>query len=187
MKFAYFIAIATATFFVVLASSKPASATFCGGGIYGTSGNDIIVGTNGADAIEGLGGSDEIHGLEGVDCLDGGTNLSSHCTDVDTMYGGNGNDDFYHANGYSYGGDGADFFYFDDCAINYAEGDGKADEFFGFSFTPSITAYGNGNDDYMLGSPGDDYLDGGFGTDTIDGDNGSDTCVNGEILSNCNP
>jgi Ca2+-binding RTX toxin-like protein len=113
--------------------------------IIGGDGNDIIYGEGGDDVIVGgeTGLPDRGYGSVGED--DDTTN------DLDTLYGGAGNDTIS-------GGDDDDFI------------DGGADD---------DTIDGGFDDDTILGGSGDDFIVGGEGSDDIDGGDGDDTIYGG--------
>ena len=119
--------------------------------------NDEIRGGNGNDVINGELGSDTIYGDGGDDVLIGGDVIFG--TEVNRLYGGEGNDLMYGsaATDYLYGGNGNDVMY------------GLAGNDF---------LYGEGGYDRLYGNEGNDRLDGGEGiADELTGGTGADTFV----------
>ena len=108
-------------------------------------------------------------------------------SDYDTIYAGGGDDYVLTGNAAIYGLDGADLLQTSPAYYSYVEGTGKADHIYGdpYNNCGTVEAYGNGNDDSVVGGCGNDYLDGGVGTDTVDGSSGTDTCTTGETYYNC--
>ena len=119
--------------------------------------NDEIRGGNGNDVINGELGSDLIYGDAGDDVLIGGDTLFS--SEVNTIYGGEGND-------YLYGGDTTDYLY----------GGNGNDILYGLAGNDYL--YGEGGYDRLYGHEGNDRLDGGEGiADQLTGGTGADTFV----------
>ena len=73
------------------------------GVIDGGPGNDLLIGSSARDRIDGGFGSDSIYGMAGDDQLwgDGGSNQGL-VTDVDRLFGGQGNDDQIGGQGFNY-------------------------------------------------------------------------------------
>jgi Ca2+-binding RTX toxin-like protein len=151
----------------------------------GTEGNDTINALGGNDTVYGLGGNDSLLGGSGSDIIYGGSgadtlqgaSFGDSFMDIDTLYGGDGDDFFVTLSGglsrnISYGEAGNDTIY----------GNGGADTLSGGSGNDQI--YGYAGSDYILGGDGNDTIDGhtresgvSFGTndvDTIDGGAGDD-------------
>jgi Ca2+-binding RTX toxin-like protein len=119
--------------------------------------NDELHGGNGNDVINGELGNDLIYGEGGDDILLGGDILFG--SEVDRIYGGEGNDILYGSNAtdYMYGGNGNDYLY-------------------GLSGNDFL--YGEGGVDRLYGNDGNDRLDGGEGaTDQLTGGTGADIFV----------
>jgi Ca2+-binding RTX toxin-like protein len=119
--------------------------------------DDFLYGGNGNDVINGEVGSDVIYGEAGDDVLIGGDGFSS--SEVNWVYGGEGNDFLYGGNrtDYLYGGNGNDYLY------------GLAGNDF---------LYGEGGFDRLYGNEGNDWLDGGEGVaDQLTGGSGADRFV----------
>jgi len=139
--------------------------------IDGGPGDDVITGTAGRDRVNGGKGSDTIYGLGGDDRLWGDTG-DGVLTDLDTLYGGQGNDDLI-------GGQGRNLL--SAWSHDPAPGD------FGVFVDPN----GNLRDskenglpledtglNRVLGGPHDDQLYGGTGLDFLYGNGGQDKLFN---------
>ena len=145
----------------------------------GTSGNDTIYGFGGNDTIKGLGGNDVLFGGSfaydadtGNDSLDGGAG-------ADSMYGGGGNDTYIVDNI-------GDKVYESVNNGNYdrviASVDGYTNpmyvEYFELSGS-AVTAYGNSQDNFIIGNDRMNKLYGYAGNDTINGGRGMDIMYGG--------
>lgn len=145
----------------------------------GTSGNDTIYGFGGNDTLKGMGGSDVLFGGSfaydadtGNDYLDGGAG-------ADSMYGGGGNDTYIVDNI-------GDKVYESVNNGNYdrviASVDGYTNpmyvEYFELSGS-AVTAYGNSQDNFIIGNDRMNKLYGYAGNDTINGGRGMDIMYGG--------
>ena len=145
----------------------------------GSDGNDVIIGGPGNDRIDGSDDKDIIYGNGGGDSIEGGNN-------EDLIYGGEGNDVIdsggHDDKVYGEGGD------------DNIQGGSENDEIYGGVGADNIEGesgndklYGNEGDDNLDGGSGLDFLNGGPDTDTLNGGSNTDTCINGEIVSSCEP
>ena len=140
--------------------------------IKGTSGDDNLLGTTGNDTIYGYNGNDIIHGALGNDYLIGGAG-------ADSMYGGGGNDTYIVDNI-------GDKVYESVNNGNYdrviASVDGYTNpmyvEYFELSGS-AVTAYGNSQDNFIIGNDRMNKLYGYAGNDTINGGRGMDIMYGG--------
>lgn len=171
--------------------------------LFGGDGDDLLKGEAGNDTVEGGAGNDVVRGGIGDDALFVGANLSASAA-----YTGEGN-------GRYVGGDGIDSIYAfrysfiltDTALINTStnqsrntlvgieratlHGGSGNDTIDASAFSGSVTLYGSGGNDLLIGGAGDDYLSGGsqlFGSDVegclsdaseCNDDWGSDTLIGG--------
>ncbi len=133
--------------------------------IYAWGGNDIVDGGPGNDELFGADGNDTIYGKTGSDRLRSGDG-------DDRVYGGSGNDQIRSGDGSDivYGGDGNDWI---DARYN-EEGERRY-----FTYSGSLTAYGDAGDDLIGGKTGNDVLNGGTGDDVLHGWAGDDRIYGG--------
>ncbi|HEY7116284.1 MAG TPA: hypothetical protein VH475_06850, partial [Tepidisphaeraceae bacterium] len=141
----------------------------------GGPGNDTLIGTAGRDRLDGGRGSDLIQGLGGDDRVfgDGGTGQGDP-TDLDVLFGGQGNDDLIGGQGsnqlYAWSRDPAigQFGVFVDPVTGALHDDDG-----GGQFVLEDTGMNR-----MLGSPKNDTLFGGTGLDFMYGNGGQDVLIN---------
>lgn len=142
--------------------------------MYGGPGDDRIYGDVHLDLLWGDAGNDRLYGGRGMDGVYGGPgkDLMYGGGQYDTMYGNTGNDTMDGGTDidYMYGGSGVDIM------------SGR---------TGNDVMNGGGGNDTMYGNEDRDNLDGGDGTDRLNGGAPNaapgDRCVNGPILTQCNP
>ncbi len=169
--------------------------------LYGGDGDDLLAGGDGDDILRGEWGSDTMRGGAGRDGvsyygrtvdiradLDGladdgyVTEYDLIGTDVEDIYGGEGDDNLYGSNGNNLlqgnGGDdeiwgfgGADEIYGAD-GNDWIEGNDANDDLYGGNGNDRVR--GGGGADAMFGDAGNDVLEGGSGFDSILGGEGSD-------------
>ncbi len=154
--------------------------------IDGTNINDQLFGTSEADFLNGLAGNDLLFSDAGDDILDGGTG-------IDTMRGGSGNDRYTVDNAADLvienANDGIDTI---EANVNFTlsanvenmivagiglpiSGVGnELDNRLVSAAAASVSLFGLGGNDTIIGGNGNDVLDGGTGNDTMNGGSGSD-------------
>jgi Ca2+-binding RTX toxin-like protein len=160
--------------------------------LWGGDGNDTIGGGKGGDLAVGGAGRDYLFGGAGDDTLvggdwDGSTTDPSE-TAANQMWGGDGNDVIYGANGGEsmggglgddkiYGGGGNDIIYAGIEGYDTLDG-GNGNDLIFASYGHDVVEGGAGNDEIYAGS-GNDYVNGGAGDDSIYGGQGVDTLIGG--------
>ena len=159
--------------------------------IDGGDGNDTLGGGNGDDSLKAGAGSDTVFGLAGNDTLVAGSGNSQTLrggADNDLIYGGTGTFqrlDGELGNDTVVVGDGnsqiVELGAGDDSLIG---GNGSSQQLYGEGGNDTLvtgnggqTAFGNDNNDSLVGVTGSDSLDGGNGNDTINGGLGNDTLI----------
>jgi Ca2+-binding RTX toxin-like protein len=184
--------------------------------LYGDNGADVMLGDDGKDTMDGGADADIVAGNLGGDTIKGGDGddfLFSHdfgdefkgsdiLTEVDTLYGGNGNDTVAMGRGDIADGQGnvdrvyldftestkAENFTLTTAEIKFAAGgqikNFESLGFFGGTADDKVTGgdlddelYGNGGKDTLNGGKGLDILDGGAADDTLHGNDGNDVIV----------
>ncbi|WP_170401511.1 calcium-binding protein [Ruegeria arenilitoris] len=137
---------------------------------YGTPENDVIsvanIDTDATNEIYGGGGNDRLL-------------MNSSLTVVDTVYGGDNNDEIrgYKGGDFLYGDAGFDEIYGGE-GDDTIEGGADDDELYGESGGDTIS--GDDGNDLIDGAQGGDILSGGDGNDEIDGGAGADTLNGGD-------
>lgn len=160
--------------------------------IYGGDGNDKLYGGAGNDLLDGGPGDfDQLYGDSGNDKINGGSGR------FDALYGGSGNDVLNPGAGGTsqlLGGPGSDTYFvfnYQDAVLEYpGEGRDTVKAYYDYQVVGSIetvelmgaarlSAYGNSDENILIGNVAGNHLDGGGGRDTLFGMNGNDTLFGG--------
>lgn len=135
--------------------------------IEGGDSNDWLDGTAGDDTLNGYAGNDILHGFDGNDVLDGGL-------DIDSMYGGRGDDLFIVDNTRDrvteLAGEGVDTVR--SLALRYILSENVENMVAGLTVGQALI--GNALANHLSGNAGDDILNGGGGGDVMAGAAGDD-------------
>jgi autotransporter-associated beta strand protein len=128
--------------------------------IFGGAGNDTLSGGVGNDQLFGQVGNDTLYGDDGDDLLDEGLGGGDRSGEVNSLYGGSGNDVIQGSPGRDtvWGGVGND-------VVSGGAGDDLI--------------YGEAGNDRLYGDAGNDTIDGGDGDDVVEGRGGDDVIYGG--------